>query len=212
MAGVNLDTVIWPLLNCVYPQMDHRQNTPAAQASPVKPCPRQGLITLFTGDGRGKTTAAIGTAVRAAGHGLRVLVVFFMKGPDFNHGEVAALKKVPNITLRSFGESGWAMPGKDNTAHRLKAAEALSFAAAALSSGNYDVMVLDEAVSAVSFGLLPAEAVTRLMDAKPEALELILTGRGAAVEIVEKADLVTEMRNVKHPFDRGVKARAGIDY
>jgi cob(I)alamin adenosyltransferase len=141
-----------------------------------------------------------------------VLVVFFMKGPDFNYGEVAALKKVPNITMRSFGESGWATPGKDNTAHRLKAAEALSFAAAALSSGNYDVMVLDEAVSAVSFGLLPTEAVTRLMDAKPEGLELILTGRGAATDIVEKADLVTEMRNVKHPFDRGVKARVGIDY
>jgi cob(I)alamin adenosyltransferase len=192
--------------------MDHLQNARAAKAPPVEPCPRQGLITLFTGDGRGKTTAAIGTAVRAAGHGLRVLIVFFMKGPDFDRGEVAALKTVPNVTLRSFGESGWAMPGKDNTAHRLKASEALSYAAGALSSGSYDVMVLDEAVSAVSFGLLPEDAVTRLMDTKPDGLELILTGRGASAEMMKKSDLVTKMRSVKHPFDRGVPARPGIDY
>jgi cob(I)alamin adenosyltransferase len=172
--------------------MDHREPSSAAKnASSVETRPGRGLISVFTGDGRGKTSAAIGTAVRAAGYGLKVLIVFFMKGPDFAHGEISSLKNISNVTVSSFGARGWAKPGQDNTAHLIKA---------------------EEALSAVAFGLLPVGSVTRLMADKPAGLELILTGRNAPAEIVGKADLVTEMRNVKHPFDRGVPARAGIDY
>jgi len=169
-------------------------------------------VTIFTGDGRGKTTAAIGTAVRAAGHGLRVLIVFFMKGPDFVHGEVKALQGVSNITMESFGASGWAMPGQDNAVHRGAAEAAVSFAAGAIESGCYDLIVLDEAVSALSFGLLPENALLNLLESRPAGVELLLTGRGASAGLLEKADLVTEMHSIKHPFDLGIAARAGIDY
>jgi cob(I)alamin adenosyltransferase len=193
--------------------MDGRQQSSLAQNKPaVGARPRQGLITIFTGDGRGKTTAALGTALRAAGHGLKVLVVFFMKGPDFVHGEISSLKRVSLITLRSFGARGWAKPAKDNAAHKREAAEALGFAAGVIYSQGFDVVVLDEIISAVSFGLLPADAVIRLMADKPEGMELILTGRGATAAMVEKADLVTEMKSVKHPLEKGIMAREGIDY
>jgi cob(I)alamin adenosyltransferase len=193
--------------------MDRRQQSPASSAaSSAEPRPAQGLVSVFTGDGRGKTSAAVGTAVRAAGYGLKVLMVFFMKGPDYTHGEVNALNYFPGITVRSFGERGWSKPGQDNTAHRLKAEEAIEFASASMRSHKYDVVVLDEVISAVAFGLLPVGAMTRFIAEKPAGMELILTGRDAPSEIIEKADLVTEMRNVKHPFDKGIPARAGIDY
>ena len=167
---------------------------------------------VFTGDGRGKTTAAIGTALRAAGHGLRVLIVFFMKGPDFAHGEVSAMGTAANITLRSFGAPGWAVTGRDNATHKLKAAEAFAYATDQMASGNYDLVVLDEAINATRLGLLPLESVIRLIKTRPARLELILTGRGAPDELVELADLVTEMKSLKHPFERGITARVGIDY
>lgn len=193
--------------------MDHQLHTPAIKNAPcAETLPRQGLVTVFTGDGRGKTTAAIGTALRAAGHGLRVLIVFFMKGPDFIHGEASALGTIPNVTLRYFGSPGWVIPEGDNAAHRLKAQEGFAFAADQVASGNYDLAVLDEAVSAVKFGLLPLEAVIQFIKAKPAGLELILTGRGAPAELTELADLVTEMKCIKHPFERGIAARAGVDY
>ncbi len=173
---------------------------------------RQGLITIFTGDGRGKTTAAIGTAVRAAGYGYRVLIIFFMKGPDFTHGEIVSLKNIPNITVKSFGAHGWAKPGEDNKQHILKAKEALSLAVAAIHSRDYDLVILDELISAISFGLISADTVEQVIAGKPESLELILTGRGAPANLIEKADLVTEMCNIKHPFEKGIEAREGIDY
>jgi len=135
-----------------------------------------------------------------------------MKGPDCEHGEIASLRYVPNITVQSFGGRGWAKPGQDNTVHRLKASEALSFAIGAIFSGDYDLVVLDEVITAVGLGLLPADAIARLMAEKPAGLELIMTGRGANPEIIEKTDLVTEMRNIKHPFERGMKGRAGFEY
>jgi cob(I)alamin adenosyltransferase len=135
-----------------------------------------------------------------------------MKGPDFVHGEISSLKRVSLITLRSFGARGWAKPGQDNAAHKREAAEALGFAAGVIYSQGFDVVVLDEIISAVSFGLLPADAVIRLMADKPEGMELILTGRGATAAMVENADLVTEMKSVKHPLEKGIMAREGIDY
>jgi cob(I)alamin adenosyltransferase len=173
---------------------------------------RQGLVTLFTGDGRGKTTAAVGTAVRAAGHGLRVLIVFFMKGPDFVHGETLALESVPGITTRSFGAHGWVVPGTDNTEHRLRAEEAFDFASSAVSSGSYDLIVLDEIIGAADFGLLSRASLFRFIEEKPSGLELIMTGRGAFSGLIDAADEVTEMKSIKHPYEKGIVARAGIDY
>jgi len=193
--------------------MDQQSYTPIIEdASSAAVHPRQGLVTVFTGDGRGKTTAAIGTTLRAAGHGLRVLVVLFMKGPNFVHSETIALRAFANVTLQSFGAPGWAIPGRDNTVHQLKAAEALAFITGQIASQNYDLIVMDEVISAVHFGLLPEEAVVQLIKTKPLGLELIMTGRGATAKVIESADLVTEMKCIKHPFERGIAARAGVDY
>jgi len=174
--------------------------------------PGQGLVTIFTGDGRGKTTAAIGTAVRAAGHGLRVFIVFFMKGSMFPHGEAQALTGFPGITVASFGQKGWVKKGENNPEAREQALKALAAGRQAVLSGNYDLVVLDEVNGAVESGLIQLEDVTRLINDKPRAVDLILTGRQANPRLLEMADTVTEMRLVKHPFNRGIKARRGIDY
>ena len=193
--------------------MDHQQHITTAKDALCASVPmRQGLVTIFTGDGRGKTTAAIGTALRAAGHGLRVLVIMFMKGPDFVRGEVVAMETVANITVRSFGATGWVEPGCDHTTHQLEATKALGFAAESVAAGCYDLMVLDEVISAVTLKVLRLEDVLKFVRTKPSTLELILTGRGATNELIGLADLVTEMKNIKHPYEHGVAARAGVDY
>jgi len=193
--------------------MDHQQHTPTTTDAPcAETSPRQGLVTVFTGDGRGKTTAAIGTALRATGCGLRVLIVFFMKGPDFTHGEIVALKDMALVTVRSYGAPGWAIPGHNNTNHELQATQALAYATDEIASGKYDVAVLDEVLNAASLGLLSWEALTHILSTKPAGLELILTGRDVPAELIERADQVTEMRNIKHPYERGILARPGIDY
>jgi cob(I)alamin adenosyltransferase len=173
---------------------------------------RRGLITIFTGDGRGKTSAAIGTAVRAAGHGLRVCLVFFMKGDLFPHGEILALAKISGITLAAFGQDGWVKRKEINPEHRAQALRAIDYACAAMNSGNFDLLILDEVISATDWGLLALPEVVSLLAQKSYNIDLILTGRNAPAELVGLADVVTEMRCIKHPFNRGIKARAGIDY
>jgi cob(I)alamin adenosyltransferase len=180
------------------------------------PCPplskRQGLVTIFTGDGRGKTSAAIGTAVRASGHGLRVLLVFFMKGGMFAHGEMLALSGFPGITLASFGKKDWVKRGEADIGHREEALKAMACALEGMLSGRYELVVLDEVLGAVDWGLLGGDEVVSLLKQKPEGVDLILTGRNAPPELVAMAEVVTEMRCVKHPYKGGIEARAGIDY
>jgi cob(I)alamin adenosyltransferase len=173
---------------------------------------RQGLITIFTGDGRGKTSAAIGTAVRAAGHGLRVCLVFFMKGDLFPHGEMLALANISGITLAAFGQDGWVKREEDNPEHRVQALQAMDYACSAMNSGNFDLIILDEVLSATDWSLLTLSEVVSLLAQKPYNVDLILTGRNAPAELIALADVVTEMQCIKHPFDRGIQARAGIDY
>jgi cob(I)alamin adenosyltransferase len=173
---------------------------------------RQGLITIFTGDGRGKTSAAIGTAVRAAGHGLRVCLVFFMKGDLFPHGEMLALANISGITLAAFGQDGWVKREEDNPEHRAQALQAMDYACSAMNSGNFDLIILDEVLSATDWSLLTLSEVVSLLAQKPYNVDLILTGRNAPAELIALADVVTEMQCIKHPFDRGIQARAGIDY
>ena len=174
--------------------------------------PRQGLVTVFTGDGKGKTTAAIGTAIRAAGYGLRVFIVFFLKGKMFSQGEALALERFPNIKTASFGADNWIKKSAVDAQARTQAVKAIQASRKAMAGGEYDLVIMDEVNGAVDFGLIPAEDVVGVLKAKPQDVDLILTGRHADSRIIEMADVVTEMVNVKHAFERGIKAREGIDY
>jgi len=173
----------------------------------------KGLVSIFTGQGKGKTSAAIGIAVRAAGHGLRVYMVFMMKANEFfEHGEFAILKQLPNVTVEAFGYRGWSRKGNITPEHQLQAARALEAAEKAMKSGEYDVVILDEINHAVAGGLIDIEKVIAMVQNKPECVELILTGRDADPRLVQMADLVSEILAIKHPFTEGVRARKGIDY
>ncbi len=170
-----------------------------------------GLIQVYTGEGKGKTTAALGQAVRAAGQGLRVCIVQFMKGWP-HYGELPALAAIPAITIRQFGRAEFVNKASPDPQDIREAEEGLAYARQAMLSGQYDIIVLDEVNMALDFELIPLADVLRLCDEKPEHIELILTGRCAPPEIIRRADLVTEMRSLKHPYDRGIQSRQGIEY
>ena len=170
-----------------------------------------GLVQVFTGNGKGKTSAALGAVLRALGHNLRVYIVFFMKG-KYPYGEFSSLPRLPNVEVASFGLRCLVDRNNINPEEIEQAQLALKTALEAMLSGKYDMVVLDEVNVAVYFNLIPLDDVVRLVEAKPPELELILTGRYAEAAIIERADLVTEMVKVKHPYDRGIKARKGIEY
>jgi len=171
----------------------------------------KGLVQVFTGNGKGKTSAALGTVLRASGHGLRVYIVFFMKG-KYPYGEFSTLSKLPNVDIASFGLRCLIDPSNINPEEIEQAKLALSAARKAMLSGNYDIVVLDEVNVALHFKLIELDEVVRLIGDKPQNVELILTGRYADAKLIELADLVTEMVKLKHPYDKGVKARKGIEY
>ena len=171
----------------------------------------KGLVQVFTGNGKGKTTAALGTVLRAAGHGLRVFIVFFMKG-NYDYGEYSTLSKLPNVDMVSFGFRQLTDPTNIKPEEMEQARLALAAAREAVLSTNYDLVVLDEVNVALGFDLIKLDEVVKLIKDKPSDMELILTGRYADSELIEMADLVTEMVKVKHPFDKGIKARKGIEY
>ncbi len=171
----------------------------------------EGLVYIFTGDGKGKTTAALGVVLRALGHGLRVYIAFFMKG-QYPYGEYNILSKLPNVTMASFGSREFVDPTNVKPEEREQARRALTAAREAMLSGKYDLVVLDEVNAAVAFKLIELDEVVRLIADKPQNLELILTGRKADPKLIQLADLVTEMLKIKHPYDEGVLARRGIDY
>ena len=171
----------------------------------------KGLVQVFTGNGKGKTSAALGTVLRASGHGLRVYIVFFMKG-KYPYGEFSTLPKLPNVDIASFGLRCLIDPANINPEEIEQAKLALSAARKAMLSGNYDIVVLDEVNVALHFKLIELDEVVRLIGEKPQNVELILTGRYADAKLIELADLVTEMVKLKHPYDKGVKARKGIEY
>ncbi len=169
----------------------------------------QGYVQVYTGNGKGKTTAALGLALRAAGAGLRVFFGQFAKAGDYS--EVGALARFSDlVTVEQFGSGGW-IKGKPDDEAIAAARRGLERASEAVRSGLYDVVVLDEANIATSFGLIGVAEVLELMAMKPVGVELVLTGRGADERIVERADLVTEMKEVKHYLSRGVRAREGIE-
>jgi len=183
----------------------------ASSFNPQSPPLRKGLVQIFTGDGKGKTSAAIGTVIRALGHGLKVYIALFMKG-NYPYGERKILAKLPGVTLKSFGSSQFIDPENIKPEEKQAAQEALAAARRAMLSGEYDLVVLDEVNIAVAFNLVEVEAVLRFIEEKPEGVELILTGRQADKELVKVADLVTECLKIKHPYDSGVEGREGFEY
>jgi len=171
----------------------------------------KGLVELFTGNGKGKTSAALGVVLRAAGQGLRVHIIYFMKG-DYPYGERNALSHLPNVSFQSFGHLHFINPEDVKEEEREQARQALRAAGQAIGSGDFDLVVLDEVNLAAAWNLIDVDDVLRLIEEKPDSVELILTGRRADERLVEKADLVTEMVEIKHPFRRGIEARKGFDY
>ncbi|MDP2953615.1 MAG: cob(I)yrinic acid a,c-diamide adenosyltransferase [Chloroflexota bacterium] len=178
---------------------------------PAQPEEERGLVEVFTGNGKGKTSAALGVMLRAVGHGLRVFFVFFMKG-EYPYGEREAMACLPNLTFARFGQLEFCDPREVKEAEKAEARRALQAAREAMLSGQYDLVVLDEMNVATSWKLVDEEEVVKLIQDTPEKVNLILTGRYAPERFLELADLVTEMKEIKHPFKKGIKARRGIDY
>jgi cob(I)alamin adenosyltransferase len=169
----------------------------------------QGYFQVYTGEGKGKTTAALGLALRASGRGLPVYIGQFMKGQDY--GELHALPRLESVTHEQYGDPGWVYKGKVTEAQRALAAEGLKRGREALFSGAYRIVILDEINMAIWFELISLEAALELIEGRPKGTELVFTGRRAAPEVIERADLVTEMREVKHYYTQGVPAREGIE-
>jgi cob(I)alamin adenosyltransferase len=171
----------------------------------------KGLVFVYTGDGKGKTTAAMGQALRAIGHGLKVLVIQFMKGKKY--GEVLAAEKyLPGITICQSGLDSFVMRNNPAPVDIELAQQGLNMARQALTSGEYQMVILDEINVAMDFGLIPVDDVADMIKSKAPAVDLILTGRYAPPEIIELADTVCEVHEIKHHYAKGIKERAGIEF
>ncbi len=168
-----------------------------------------GYVHLYTGDGKGKTTAALGLSLRAAGHGLKTFIGQFMKGQYY--GELTALAAVPQVTVEQFGDEGCIQRHEVTDLHRGHAGKGLARISEVMAEGGYQVIIMDEICVAIWFGLVSVEDVLVVVQGRPAGVELVLTGRRAPTELVDAADLVTEMREVKHYYSKGVLARDGIE-
>ncbi|HET8759461.1 MAG TPA: cob(I)yrinic acid a,c-diamide adenosyltransferase [Nitrospiria bacterium] len=180
-------------------------------APPLGGSRRKGLIIVHTGDGKGKTTAALGLALRAVGHGWRVLMVQFIKG-SWQYGELEAAKRLaPDLTIQPMGE-GFTWDTKDPARDAAKARACWEAGVAAARSGQYQMVIFDEINYAIAYGYLPLQEVLDFLAAKPADVHVVLTGRDAPKELIAVADTVTEMRAIKHAFEQGVKAQKGIEF
>ena len=169
-----------------------------------------GLVQIYTGNGKGKTTAALGLSLRASGRGLNVLFLQFMK-PAAGYGEHIACEKIDNITVIPMGLDHFV--SKKPKQEDIEAAHAaLAKAEELISSGKYDLAVLDESMNAVRLGLITPQELIDSLEKRPKHVEIVLTGRGLPPELEEYADLITEMKLIKHPMDKGIDARKGIEF
>jgi cob(I)alamin adenosyltransferase len=176
----------------------------------------KGLVQIYTGDGKGKTTAALGLALRAAGQGNKVLFYQFLKPPCLNTGERTALSPLPSIKIESL-DIQWDMAKSPKDTKAISAArtaihETLERLSKAAAKRKFDVLILDEIVYCEAKGLASIEDLKKVTKGRDKHVEIILTGRGATPELIALADLVTEMKNIKHPFDKGTSARQGIEF
>lgn len=171
----------------------------------------KGLIQVYTGNGKGKTSAALGLALRAVGRGLKVYVIQFIKG-GFDYGELHVANTLPNFTLRAFGRGRFIISKPPEEDDIKLAEEALSLAEKTMNEGRNDVVILDEINVAIHLKLIKLSEVLSMLKSKPEKVEVVLTGRNAPKQLIEMADLVTEFKEIKHPFKQGFEARKGIEY
>ena len=173
---------------------------------------QKGLIIVNTGNGKGKTTAALGLAIRAWGQGLKVLILQFIKG-SWKYGELAAISKMDdNIVIMPLGEGFTNKNLEEKEKHKLVAIEALTTAEKEVKSKKWDMIILDEINYALKYDLLELNSVLKLLDEKDSSLHLVLTGRDAKEEIISRADMVTEMKELKHHYKNGIKAQRGIEF
>jgi cob(I)alamin adenosyltransferase len=183
--------------------------------NPLQRPSRHGLTLVFTGNGKGKTTAAVGLAVRAAGNRMRVFFLQFIKG-QWKTGEREILRGLPGVDLEVTGR-GFTIERLRNPKipledHAAAAAHGWAVAQQIVHDGEYDMVVLDEILGAVKAGLVSLDELLALVRSKPAELHLVLTGRGAPAELIEVADLVSEVQPIKHPLERGIKAQRGIEF
>jgi len=173
---------------------------------------KTGLVEVYTGDGKGKTTAALGLALRACGQGLKSYMIQFMKG-EIYYGELGAVKNLPDdcFTITQMGRPDFVSRDNPDPIDVELAQKALELAREVIETGGHDILILDEVNVALDFGLISTSEVLKLIDSKPQEMELILTGRYAPRAIIDRADLVTEMKEIKHPYMRGIPARVGIE-
>jgi cob(I)alamin adenosyltransferase len=175
---------------------------------------RQGLIVVITGNGKGKTTSALGMALRACGHGMRVCIIQFMKG-DIFAGEWEGIKKLDcDIELHATGKGFCGIQGNPYpfAEHRDNADDALDLVRDKMASGDFDLLILDEINNAIKLKLVDLEQVLEILRAKPPLMHLVLTGRDAHPEVIELADTVSEVNEIKHAYRKGIEPQPGIDY
>ena len=179
----------------------------------TSPTQRRGVLLIHTGPGKGKTTAALGTAMRAAGNGMRVLVLQFIKG-SWDYGELHAAEKFDgDFVIRQMGRGFVKVGGAETDPEDLRLVqEAWAESVRAMQSGDWDLLVLDEINYAIGYGMLDPEVVAEELAKRPPMLHVILTGRNAHPSLIELADTVTEMRDVKHAYTRGILAQRGIEF
>jgi len=176
--------------------------------------PKRGLIIVYTGEGKGKTTAALGLCIRACGYNLKVAIVQFVKG-SWQYGEIEGIKRLePNVEFvrKGRGFVGIIDDTLPREEHQKAAEEALSYVRDLMLSKKYNIVILDELNVAIYLGLIVIDDVLKLLDEKPPELDLVITGRYAHEKLIERADLVTEMKEIKHPFRKGILAKEGIDF
>ena len=171
---------------------------------------QKGYIQIYTGDGKGKTTAALGLALRNAGYNRRVFIGQFMKGQHY--GELTVLAGIEAIDVEQFGDAGCIRKEEVSEVHRQHGRKGLERIRDVMASGAYRMIIMDEIIVAIWFGILSLEQVLAVLEEKPADVELVLTGRRAPDELLAAADLVTEMREVKHYYQIGVQAREGIEF
>ncbi|MBI5443367.1 MAG: cob(I)yrinic acid a,c-diamide adenosyltransferase [Deltaproteobacteria bacterium] len=184
------------------------------EISKLEPKERRGLVVVITGYGKGKTTTAFGLAVRACGHDQRVSIIQFMKG-DLYSGEWDGVKKMGcRVQLEATGKGFCGIQGNPypHSEHRQNAQDAIRLAREQMASGEFDLLILDEINNALHLKLVDLEQVLELIQAKPPLLHLVLTGRDARPEVIELADTVSEVVEVKHAYRQGIEPQPGIDY
>lgn len=170
----------------------------------------KGFVHIYTGNGKGKTTAAIGLGIRATGKGLKVYMIQFMKGRRYS--EIDALEKIKDFTVVQFGRDEFVSKENPEQIDIDLARKGFEHAKEIIKNGEHDLIILDEINVAVDFKLIPLKDVLKLMDEKPEKVELVLTGRYAHPDMIKQADLVSEILEIKHPYQNGIQSRKGIDW